>query len=239
MSQLLRLLVLVALLCGPSIACAEIRLIADSATGDLVFWNSGFVAQSLSFYSIESTSEALLPDDWTPVAGRLDLAAGGEFDSVANWLVLSTPGDNSEIAEGAFSGSGGELAAGEFVVLGAAWDSFAAQDLYATAIVDDVVTIAPVVYSPEGDYDWDGDVDIDDYSVYAQTYASTTDLRADGSNNGVIDAGDYTIWRDALSLTPAAAVAAISLPQIPEPTSVAILFSLIASWQVVSCRSQL
>ena len=35
-----------------------------------------------------------------------------------------------------------------------------------------------------------------DYTIWADTYGSTTDLRADGNGDGTITDADYTIWAD-------------------------------------------
>ena len=43
------------------------------------------------------------------------------------------------------------------------------------------------------------------------TFGSTTDLRADGNQNSIVDAADYTIWRDNLGAT-VPAVASIAAP---------------------------
>lgn len=51
----------------------------------------------------------------------------------------------------------------------------------------------------DGDYDIDGDVDEDDYSVWRRNFGSTYLLAADGNGNGVVDAADYAVWRDALN----------------------------------------
>jgi GH18 family chitinase len=45
------------------------------------------------------------------------------------------------------------------------------------------------------DFDFDRDVDSSDLDVLRATFGSTSDLRADGNGNGIIDAGDYLIWR--------------------------------------------
>jgi fibronectin-binding autotransporter adhesin len=45
-----------------------------------------------------------------------------------------------------------------------------------------------------GDYNFDGIVDAADYTVWADTKCSTTDLRADGDASGVVDAADYAFW---------------------------------------------
>ena len=63
----------------------------------------------------------------------------------------------------------------------------------------------------EGDYDIDGDVDQDDYTVWSNTFGSNLLLAADGNKNGVVDAADYTVWRDALEAFQASSSATASL----------------------------
>ena len=45
-----------------------------------------------------------------------------------------------------------------------------------------------------GDYNHDGVVDASDYTVWRDTLGSTTDMRADGNLNGIVDSGDYQLW---------------------------------------------
>jgi hypothetical protein len=74
-----------------------------------------------------------------------------------------------------------------------------------------------------GDYDSDGDIDLDDRTVWASSYGSTvfSGRLADGNLDGVINAADYTVWRDAFD---SAAVA------VPEPSALAlVLVGLLAS----------
>jgi hypothetical protein len=49
-----------------------------------------------------------------------------------------------------------------------------------------------------GDYFPDGEVNILDYNEWKATFGSTLALAADGNGNNVIDAADYTVWRDHL-----------------------------------------
>ena len=46
-----------------------------------------------------------------------------------------------------------------------------------------------------GDYNRDLSVDAADYTLYRNTLGSTTDLRADGNENGIVDAADYQTWK--------------------------------------------
>ena len=52
-----------------------------------------------------------------------------------------------------------------------------------------------------GDYNFDGTVDSDDYLVWFSNLGSTTNLDADGNENGVIDAGDLSILQQTFMIT--------------------------------------
>jgi len=48
----------------------------------------------------------------------------------------------------------------------------------------------------DGDFDGNYVVDNNDYDLWKSTFGSTSDLRADGNGDGVVDAADMTIWAD-------------------------------------------
>lgn len=81
---------------------------------------------------------------------------------------------------------------------------------------------------PTGDYDRDGVLAAEDYSVWRDDYGvafnavlgQTPTLAADANGDGRIDAADYTVWRDSLASPPVA---------VPEPgplTLVALALAL-------------
>jgi len=71
-------------------------------------------------------------------------------------------------------------------------------------------------YTAPGDANGDGQVTDADYTIWADTYGSTTDFRADWNDDVAVTDADYTIWADNYGLgVPSVAV--------PEPVSLALL----------------
>jgi hypothetical protein len=82
--------------------------------------------------------------------------------------------------------------------------------------------IASPAYLP-GDYNHNGSVGPEDYTVWTTDFGSLAKLDADGNGNFIVDAADYTVWRDHLgqSLPMAGAAAA----PIPEPSTILLALS--------------
>jgi glucosylceramidase len=83
-----------------------------------------------------------------------------------------------------------------------------------------------------GDYNGDGLVNAADYTVWRDTLGSTTDLAADGDRDLVIGPGDYAVWVAGYgaSLTPATAT--------PEPMSLAMVAASLATLAARSIRAR-
>lgn len=78
-----------------------------------------------------------------------------------------------------------------------------------------------------GDYNADGLVDSLDYTVWADSFGSTSDLAADGNGDQRIDAADYAIWRDAAAAQSATAA-------VPEPSTLAASLLMLAASAISS-----
>jgi peptidyl-prolyl cis-trans isomerase A (cyclophilin A) len=99
---------------------------------------------------------------------------------------------------------------------------------------DDVVQLidALVLNLPSGDYDFNGVVNMADYSVWRQSYDSATAAEADGNGNGIVDLADFVVWRN--SMAGSAAGAGTSPLAVPEPA--AAFMALTAAVLVASRR---
>jgi hypothetical protein len=78
----------------------------------------------------------------------------------------------------------------------------------------------------EGDYDFDGDVDADDYGAWRAQSGATgpfpvNGAYADGNRDGIVDAADYVIWRANLAEGSMSGSAANA--PVPEPSALVLL----------------
>lgn len=76
-----------------------------------------------------------------------------------------------------------------------------------------------------GDYNGNGIVDLGDYTVWRDHLGESVaaGTGADGDNSGVVDPGDYMVWRTAFSGTPGNAVG----QSVPEPAAVSLVAGLV------------
>lgn len=75
-----------------------------------------------------------------------------------------------------------------------------------------------------GDYNGDQVVDAADYTLWRDTFGQTgTSLAADGDQSGEVDMGDYTLWQNNFGSTASISSSTASSAQVPEPVSAALL----------------
>jgi hypothetical protein len=76
-----------------------------------------------------------------------------------------------------------------------------------------------------GDYNNDGVVDAADYSIWRDTLGSTVDRRADGDNSGMVNSPDYDIWAENFGAMSGAGASGVASNSqaAPEPASVTLM----------------
>jgi hypothetical protein len=85
-----------------------------------------------------------------------------------------------------------------------------------------------------GDYNRDGVVDLGDYTVWRDTLGSTTLLAADGNNSGTVDGPDFAVWRNDFGLraTPKT-TGSLQSSSVPEPGGMPTLLGLSILFSVI------
>ena len=74
-------------------------------------------------------------------------------------------------------------------------------------------SVNPTVAPADGDYDRDGDVDINDHGLWRSMYGQTgTGLAADGNGDDIVNIADYLIWRNDEQASASTASAAVQSP---------------------------
>ena len=139
--------------------------------------------------------------------------------------VPATPGTNPYDG-GAWSDSGIGMATRQLA--DGDWDSWAFQ-LSTTPPFNSYAENPIAAASPfaPGDFNRDTAVDELDYALWKIKFGSTSDPDVDGNGNGVVDAADYTIWRNYFDLGNVAAARGVGVPEpgVPEPSTLVIAVS--------------
>jgi hypothetical protein len=76
-----------------------------------------------------------------------------------------------------------------------------------------------------GDYNGDGIVDSNDYSVWRSEFG-TSNPSADGNGNGVVDAADYVIWQ-AHAIGSGAGASLPGSANVPEPSALLVVVNIL------------
>jgi glucose/arabinose dehydrogenase len=203
------------------------RLEVNSVTGSVVLLN-GPTNVAFDYYRIASPGGALDTAGWSSLDDQnIDATGAGEGES---WDEMDQ-NDAFEIAELFLLGAS-NLTAGEALELGHLFEpsvfgqgeggdlvfQFGVQG--GGLVSGDVIYVTPDLAA--GDYNDNGIVDAADYTIWRDSFGSTSDLRADGDGDQLIDDDDYAVWKWTFG-NLANAGAATALSAVPEPASVWLL----------------
>jgi hypothetical protein len=154
-----------------------LSLIVNKTTRDVFLKNESDEAISFDSYRIESESSSLSFAGWESLSDRmpaLDPFEGGD-DPGEKWL--KSVGSNDGVLAESFLLSFSTLDHDESLYLGKAFKMGGVEDLlfqYHELDGESVVTVAP-------------------------TYITSAGVPGDYNENGIVDAADYTVWRDRLN----------------------------------------
>ncbi len=96
------------------------------------------------------------------------------------------------------------------------------------------VSSVEVLDFSEGDYNFDGMVDAADYNVWRDAVGSTLVAEPDGNGDGVVDALDYNLWKSNFgTITGNGTSLAMT---VPEPTGLLLFLAWLVGWMAWGCR---
>ena len=107
--------------------------------------------------------------------------------------------------------------------------------------VDGTLCAGACIIPGTGDYNGNGVVDAADYTIWRDTLGSQVDLRADGTGDGTVDEADYVFWNNRFGNV----VGTGSGTAVPEPTSVVLVIAgllavvVAAAWTTSNSRDTL
>ena len=201
----------------------------NAQTGEVLLTNTGEIPLAFDSYELRSGDAALKigNGDWNSLSdqGRDTMGGGiGESWDEGGNVNASIVAERFLLGETA-------LAPGEFVSLGNLFDleigsienlSFFFSDKQTHALNGLVELFAP--QDLPGDFNGDGVVDAADYTVWRNNLGGDDAvLGGNGHTNGVVDTEDYLVWKDNFGKAAGAGAIELAATQVPEPSSVALI----------------
>jgi hypothetical protein len=230
---------------------AELAATVRLSTGELRLTNVGAADYVLVAYQLHFPTSDLLADQWLHIAGRTDasMTGDGSVDGTGSWLIITPtpvmgelPPTSNQLVEGTVTGLGAVLSPDERLYLGAIWNTSTLRSIEVFASDNNAPsTSVPISYIQPGDYDENGVVDGDDYSLWKLSFSESGEaLLADGNADGVVNLADYSIWRDnlgAVALGPELVAPPLtSSVVIPEPSTLVLGFLALVAVRAAALR---
>ncbi|TWT33956.1 hypothetical protein KOR34_37920 [Posidoniimonas corsicana] len=222
-----------------------LTLRVNTTTGQAWIVNDSTEDYTFDSYRIASSTNSLRPGDafWSSLSDNATDAVDGDDpgstagDGVGETWDEAGGADAGVLAESFLLGAT-TLAAGQMIGLGSPVTPGGSPDIAfqfrradTGAVIDGLVEF--VSGGLIGDYNADGVVDAADYTVWRDTLGQSVPVGtgADGDGDGQIDQGDYVAWRSNYGLGSGASAA---VDAAPEPLAAAL--ALIAAAQLTMSR---
>lgn len=231
---------------------AELVATVRLSTGEMRLTNLGEVDYTLVAYQVHFPTSDLLADQWLHIAGLTDasMTGDGSVDPTGSWLIITPtpvmgelPPTSADLVEGTVTGLGAVLSPGERLYLGTVWNPSTPRSIEVLGSNNNApMASLPISYVRPGDYDENGIVDGDDYSLWKTSFGQSGDaLLADGNADGAVNLADYSVWRDnlgAVALGPEVVAPLLtSSVVIPEPSSLILgLLAFAGAWAIARRR---
>jgi hypothetical protein len=156
---------------------------------------------------------AFSPSCWA-VFVYFDGSAGSDFLAAANWTPETPPGANLVDIYAVDDGLAATISSNTTTRINGLRVGSAAKEHFSGEIHSGTLTMTegtlevignnllvigrenPHWYSTGGDYNQNSVVDAADYTVWRDTVGSSTDFRADGDESNTIDQADYIFWKN-------------------------------------------
>jgi hypothetical protein len=219
----------------------RLNLLVDRDNGQVRIENNTDQSMAISGYRIISDGGASLDETgWNPIANQ-SLPGFPAGDGSGNGWEVGSNSDDGELRE-YYLQNESTLNTGEFISLGAAYNTNVdAMDLRFEYVLDaDTVAVGPVVAGTiaaggvPGDYNGNGIVDAADFTVWRDHLGQTFQLTNEDPDNldGQVTSADYDFWKAHFGESGAGS-GALANTGVPEPATVWLL--LIAA-QASCCR---
>ena len=223
---------------GPDVtgATAIPSIVVNKTTGAVTVKNNANAPVKLEYYTIASAAGALKTATWNSLdAQNYNAVDGTDAGSVAGDSVGegwdAAGGSNANQLTELFLGAAGStLAPNASLNLGNAYNTsiFGGSNgdlVFKFGVLNGAALItAPVTYvttGVPGDYNGNGIVDAADYTVWRDSLGKTgTGLAADGDGNNAVDQADYTYWKTRFGNTSGSGAGQAG--SVPEPTSLVL-----------------
>lgn len=219
---------------GYEVGAVNLTLEVDAATGAASIVNNSGTALAIDYYEIRSTAGAMDDQGWLSLDQQLVGAIDGNDpdsnlgnSSTERWGVAGGSMGNVNMLSEFYLPGYMTIANGQSLDLGTPFDFSEASTEGITfsvgvegyGLLPAVVEITPSALE-NADFNGDGIVDAADYTVWRNNLgANGVDAAGDANNDGAVDSLDYLVWKSQFGTNPGGSLLVGSPQGVPEPST--------------------